>query len=193
MTAYSSVAQIGYIYMGLGLGSEIGVIASVFHILSHAVSKALLFVSASGITNASGKNKDFASLTGAGFRNRLAGIAFTVGSLSMVGFPMFAGFISKFWFAQAAFENADQTKTFLALLVLIISTVLNAIYFMKTVIRIYTPATALAKERNYQNITIRQQIPKSIAMVGFVVMNLLLGMCSEPIMKLIQSGLEMFG
>lgn len=193
MTAYSSVAQIGYIYMGLGLGSEIGVIASVFHILSHAVSKALLFVSASGITCASGKNKDFASLTGAGFRNRLAGIAFTVGSLSMVGFPMFAGFISKFWFAQAAFENADHTKTFLALLVLIISTVLNAIYFMKTVIRIYTPATALAKERNYQNITIRQQAPKSFAMICFVAMNFLLGMCSEPIMKLIQSGLEMFG
>lgn len=193
MIAYSSVAQIGYIYMGLGLGSEIGVIASVFHILSHATSKALLFVSASGITCASGKNKDFASLTGAGFRNRLAGIAFTVGSLSMVGFPTFAGFISKFWFAQAAFENANHTKTLLALLVLIISTVLNAIYFMKTAIRIYTPASALEKERNYQNITIRQQAPKSFAMVCFVAMNFLLGMCSDPIIKLIQSGLEMFG
>lgn len=193
MIAYSSVAQIGYIYMGLGLGTEIGVIASVFHILSHAASKALLFVSASGITAASGKNKDFASLTGAGFRNKLAGIAFTVGSLSMVGFPTFAGFISKFWFAQAAFENYNNTKMILALLVLIISTVLNAIYFMKTVIRIYTPARALAKERNYQNIAIGQQAPKSFAMICFVVMNFFLGMCSDPIIQLIQSGLEMFG
>ena len=193
MIAYSSVAQIGYIYMGLGLGTEIGVIASVFHILSHAASKALLFVSASGITAASGKNKDFASLTGAGFRNKLAGAAFTVGSLSMVGFPTFAGFISKFWFAQAAFENYNHTKMILALLVLIISTVLNAIYFMKTVIRIYTPARALATERNYQNITIGQQAPKSFAMICFVVMNFFLGMCSDPIIQLIQSGLEMFG
>ncbi len=191
MIAYSSVAQIGYIYMGLGLGSEIGVVASVFHILSHAVSKALLFVSASGITAASGKNKDFASLTGAGFRNYLAGIAFTVGSLSMVGFPTFAGFISKFWFAQAAFEN--NVKMLPALLVLIISTVLNAIYFMKTVIRIYTPARALALERGYQRIKISQQAPKSFAMVGFIVLNFLLGMCSEPVIRLIQSGLAMFG
>ena len=191
MVAYSSVAQIGYIYMGLGLGSEIGVVAAVFHILSHAASKALLFVSASGITAASGKNKDFASLTGAGFRNRLAGIAFTVGSLSMVGFPMFAGFISKFWFAQAAFES--NSKMLAALIVLIISTVLNAIYFMKTVIRIYTPARALAAERNYQNISIMQQAPKSFAMIFFVVINFALGMCSEPIIKLIQSGLAMFG
>lgn len=191
MIAYSSVAQIGYIYMGLGLGSEIGVIASVFHILSHAASKSLLFVAASGITRCSGKNQDFASLTGAGFRNRLAGIAFTVGSLSMVGFPTFAGFISKFWFAQAAFQN--DVKMLPALLVLIISTVLNAIYFMKTVIRIYTPAPMLAQERQYQTITLRQQAPKSFAMICLIGLNFALGMCSEPVIRLIQSGLEMFG
>ena len=191
MIAYSSVAQIGYIFMGLGFGTEIGVVASVFHILSHAVSKALLFVSASGITNASGKNKDFASLTGAGFRNRIAGVGFTVGSLSMVGFPLFAGFISKFWFAQAAFGH--EYKMLPALLALVISTILNAIYFMKTVIRIYTPAKQLETERNYETISIRQQVPKSFAIIGFILLNFLLGMCSDTFIKLIQNGLEMFG
>ena len=191
MIAYSSVAQIGYIFMGLGFGTEIGVVASVFHILSHAVSKALLFVSPSGITNASGKNKDFASLTGAGFRNRIAGVGFTVGSLSMVGFPLFAGFISKFWFAQAAFGH--EYKMLPALLALVISTILNAIYFMKTVIRIYTPAKQLETERNYETISIRQQVPKSFAIIGFILLNFLLGMCSDTFIKLIQNGLEMFG
>ena len=191
MIAYSSVAQIGYIFMGLGFGTEIGVVASVFHILSHAVSKALLFVSASGITNASGKNKDFASLTGAGFRNRIAGVGFTVGSLSMVGFPLFAGFISKFWFAQAAFGH--EYKMLPALLALVISTILNAIYFMKTVIRIYTPAKQLETERNYETISIRQQVPKSFAIIGFILLNFLLGMCSDTFIRLIQNGLEMFG
>ena len=191
MIAYSSVAQIGYIFMGLGFGTEIGVVASVFHILSHAVSKALLFVSASGITNASGKNKDFASLTGAGFRNRIAGVGFTVGSLSMVGFPLFAGFISKFWFAQAAFGH--EYKMLPALLALVISTILNAIYFMKTVIRIYTPAKQLETERNYETISIRQQVPKSFAIIGFILLNFLLGMWSDTFIRLIQNGLEMFG
>ena len=50
MIAYSSVAQIGYIYMGFGLGTELGVLASVFHIICHAATKALLFLSASSLT-----------------------------------------------------------------------------------------------------------------------------------------------
>ena len=191
MIAYSSVAQTGYIFMGLGFGTEIGVVASVFHILSHAVSKALLFISASGITSASGKNKDFASLTGAGFRNKIAGLGFTVGALSMVGFPMFAGFISKFWFAQAAFGH--DYKMLPALLALVISTILNAIYFMKTVIRIYTPAKQLETERGYQTITIGQQLPKCFAMIGFIILNFVFGMCSDTFIRLIKSGLEMFG
>ena len=84
MIAFSSVAQIGYIYMGFGLGTTAGTIASMYHIVSHGATKALLFVAASGITDASGDSTDFFRLTGAGYRNKLAGVAFTVGSLSMV-------------------------------------------------------------------------------------------------------------
>ena len=109
----------------------------------------------------------------------------------MVGFPLFAGFISKFWFAQAAFGH--EYKMLPALLALVISTILNAIYFMKTVIRIYTPAKQLETERNYETISIRQQVPKSFAIIGFILLNFLLGMCSDTFIKLIQNGLEMFG
>ena len=137
MIAYSSVAQIGYIYMGFGLGTTEGVIASIFHILSHAATKSLLFISASGITDVSGKHKDFFELTGAGYRNKVAGVAFTVGSLSMVGFPLFSGFISKILFAQAAVGHTF--KMLPTLIALALSTVLNTVYFLKTVIRIYTP------------------------------------------------------
>ena len=52
MISFSSVAQIGYIYMGFGLGTELGMIASVYHIISHAATKSLLFLSAVGITDA---------------------------------------------------------------------------------------------------------------------------------------------
>ena len=108
MIAYSSVAQIGYIYMGLGLGTAAGVTASIYHVLSHAATKSLLFVSAKGITDSSGNSTKFVDLTGAGFRNKLAGVAFTVGSLSMVGFPMFSGFISKLLFAQSAVGHTHK-------------------------------------------------------------------------------------
>ena len=116
--------------------------ASVFHILSHAATKSLLFIAAVGLTDVSGRNRQFVELTGAGYRNRWAGVAFTVGSLSMVGVPLFSGFISKLLFSQAAVQN--HAKMLPALIVLGISTILNAIYFMKTVIRIYTPVDETA-------------------------------------------------
>ena len=66
MIAFSSVAQIGYIYMGFGLGTAEGVIASIYHVVSHSASKSLLFVAASGLTDASGESCRYPDLTGAG-------------------------------------------------------------------------------------------------------------------------------
>lgn len=191
MISFSSVAQIGYIYMGFGLGTTAGVIASIYHIFSHAATKALLFIAGSGITDASGDSTDFFDLSGAGFRNKLAGIAFTVGSLSMVGFPAFSGFISKLLFAQAAVEcNHKMLPTLIALA---ISTVLNAIYFMKTVIRLYTPDRRPASERNScVAVTVKDQPEKSVALVFFIALNLVLGVCSGPLVQMIQNGLNMF-
>lgn len=259
MIAFSSVAQIGYIYMGFGLGTEVAVTASVYHVLSHAATKSLLFVAASGITDASGGSRHFRDLTGAGYRNKLAGIAFTVGSLSMVGIPMFSGFVSKLLFAQAAMGHAR--KMLPTLITLAISTVLNAVYFMKTVIRIYTPVPvgvagagqaadagqavvagqdavagqgvaagqatlagqeamegpaaaagqatlagqvpaagqAVTAENRSQtptvacrNVPFTEQPVKSIAMILFIALNVLLGLSSEPVIRLIESGLAMF-
>ncbi len=191
MIAYSSVAQIGYIYMGFGLGTTEGVIASIFHILCHAATKSLLFVSASGLTDVSGNNQAFSELSGAGYRNKVAGLTFTIGALSMVGFPALSGFISKILFAQAAVGH--HYKMLPTLIALAISTVLNTIYFLKTVIRIYTPMDkAEREEKNYGTITIRQQPVKAAAMVCFIIINLMLGLFSQPIVNLIESGLGMF-
>lgn len=190
MIAYSSVAQIGYIYMGFGLGTTAGVIASIYHIVAHAATKALLFIAASGLTDASGDSTDFFDLTGAGFRNKLAGVAFTAGSLSMVGFPMFAGFISKILFAQAGVES--NHKMFLTLVALAVSTILNAVYFMKTVIRIYTPVRGEPAGKRFKKIAPKEQPAKAFAMVCFIILNMVLGLCSEPIVRLFESGLRMF-
>ncbi len=189
MIAYSSVAQIGYIYMGFGLGTLPGVIASIYHILSHAATKSLLFVAASGLTDSAGDSTDFSDLTGAGYRNKLAGIAFTVGSLSMVGFPVFSGFISKLLFAQAAVGH--EIKMLPTLIALAISTILNALYFMNTVIRIYTPERRRGNEKQ-RVVPLREQPAKSAALVCFIVLNIFLGLSSEPIIEMIRTGLGMF-
>lgn len=186
MIAFSSVAQIGYIYMGFGMGTQEGMTASIFHILSHAATKSLLFIAAIGLTDVSGGSRKFIELTGSGYRNKWAGVAFTVGSLSMVGVPLFSGFISKLLFSQAAVLN--HTKMLPALIVLGISTILNAIYFTKTVIRIYTPLNNCA----YTSVTFKDISAYAMVLVAFIVLNVILGISSQPVVDMIRQGLAMF-
>lgn len=186
MIAFSSVAQIGYIYMGIGMGTEAGMTASVFHILSHAATKSLLFIAAIGLTDVSKGSRKFIDLTGAAYRNKWAGVTFTVGALSMVGVPMFSGFISKLLFAQAAVQN--HAKMLPALIVLAISTILNAIYFMKTVIRIYTPV----EDTQYEKVTFKDMKLYAVILICFIILNVALGISSQPVVDLIEQGLSMF-
>ena len=148
-------------------------------------------MAASGITDASAKSNNFFDLTGAGYRNKLAGVAFTAGSLSMVGFPMFSGFISKLLFAQAAMEN--RHKIMITMIALAISVILNAVYFMKTVIRIYTPEKkTVVMDKGFEEIGFWEQPSKSAALVCFIALNVFLGLFSEPVIGLIEKGLAMF-
>lgn len=185
MVAFSSVAQIGYIYMGFGLGTQVAMVASIFHILSHAVTKALLFLSAAGLADVSGGSRRFIDLTGSAYRNKIAGAAFGAGALSMVGIPLFSGFISKLLFAEAAVRNSG--KMLPTLIALAVSTILNAIYFMKTVIRIYTPV-----KTDYPSVTVKKNKLFGAAMACFIALNVFLGLCSDWVVDLIETGLEMF-
>ena len=171
--------------MGFGLGTEEGMMASIFHILSHAATKSLLFIAAIGLTDVSKGSRHFQDLTGAGYRNKIAGVGFTVGALSMVGLPAFSGFVSKILFAQAAVFTGG--KTIITLLALSISTILNAIYFMKTVIRIYTPV-----KTDDDTILAGQQKEYTITILLFIGLNLILGLTSWPITEWILMGLSMF-
>ena len=190
MIAFSSVAQIGYIYMGIGLGVFQGYVAAVYHILHHAATKALLFISVVGLSNVSGGSKQFPDLRGAGYRHRSAGVAFMVGSFSMVGLPMFSGFISKYLFATAAMA-ANPKKVFLTLVVLAISTILNAIYFIHTVVTIYTPVEDENAEQERRHWHEKPWV--TISLVIFIGLNFVLGVYSQPVVDLITRGLQMFG
>lgn len=189
MIAYSSVAQIGYIYMGIGLGTEAGMVAAVFHMFTHSATKALLFISAVGLYEVSGDKKDYKSLRGAGYRNPLAGIGFSVGALSMVGFPMLAGFISKLLFATSALQSPN--KMIITLIGLAVSTTLNAIYFLRLVITLYSREG----ERETRGAAERSAVRKSswklrLAVLCFIFMNLILGLQSQPIVQVIAAGLS---
>ncbi len=186
LIAYSSVAQIGYIYMGIGLGTQGAMIAALFHIMSHAATKSMLFIAAAGLSEVSGNSKDFTDLKGSGYRNKIAGAAFTVGALSMVGIPLLAGFTSKVYFAVAAVD-AEPTKMETAMIILAISTILNAAYFIRSIISIYTP-----RNTKYNNPSYRPTKTMTAALILFIILNFFLGIGSNLIYRLIESGISMF-
>lgn len=188
MIAYSSIAQIGYVYMGIGLGTEAGMVAAIFHILTHAITKSLLFLSAKGLIDASGRKRAFAALQGSAFRNPLAGAAFLTGSLSMVGIPMLAGFISKLLFAMAAL-GAGPGKVLVTLVVLAVSTILNAVYFLHTVVRMYTPVGA---PEGCRGIHLHPSAGTACALLCLILLNFVMGLMSQPVTDLIQFGIGMF-
>lgn len=188
MIAFSSAAQIGYIYMGLGLGTLDGTIAAIFHIVTHALTKPLLFLAASRLEAVSGGSKRFSHLTGAAHRNRLAGFAFTIGALSMIGIPGFMGFISKLLFASSSM--VVPSKIIWTMAALAISTLLNTLYFFRTIIRIYTPAPTSPYAA--QRIGLRQQLTFAMSTFFFVAINLYCGLQSQPVVDLLTRGLELF-
>ena len=186
MVSFSSVSQIGYIFMGIGMGSEAGMVAAVFHILVHGMAKSMLFLSTSGLVQVSGDSKLFRDLRGSGFRNPIAGVAFAVGSFSMVGIPFLGGFISKVYFAKAAMQMRPVAML-IVLLVLAASTILNTIYFLRTVITLYRPALSEAPETKHH------PSPASVlSMLCLIAVNFALGTFSQPIIEAIRAGLRMF-
>lgn len=187
MTAYSSAAQIGYIYMGIGLGTKAALLASLFQIIAHALTKPMLFLSAGGLSDTVGGKQDFDSLRSSAHYNKSAGIAFAAGSLSMVGIPIFAGFIPKMLFAISAFGHGWQT--YIVLLALAISTILNVIYFLRTLINIYSPAIV---DLERKKITFGTVKAFSVIVLVMAAVNIAVGLHSQPIISLFEKGIEIF-
>lgn len=187
MTAYSSAAQIGYIYMGIGLSPTAGVLAALMHVLTHGATKPALFLSVSEIVDTAGGKRQFKFLQGMGRANPMAALGFSFGAFSMIGIPLTMGFMSKFLFAMAGMEN--RVKLIPTLMALALSTVLNTFYFARTVIRLWNePKGALPPKVSLRD----RRLYAGTALV-FIVLNLAAGIFASPLISLLEQGLALFG
>ncbi|HHI01285.1 MAG TPA: proton-conducting membrane transporter [Thermococcus litoralis] len=107
MFAYSSIAQVGLIAVGLALGTESGVSASVFHMFNHAIVKALMFLAVGYVAVELG-GTEINKFEGLGKRMPVSAFAITVGAISIIGIPLFNVFWSKVQLILAAL-NAQYT------------------------------------------------------------------------------------
>ena len=126
--AYSTVSQLSYVILASVILAPISILGAAIHIAVHAAGKITLFFCAGSIYTAS-KKKNVSELNGIGKTMPLTMAAFTIGSLSMIGIPPAAGFLSKWYILQGAY----QSHLWFAIAVIIISTLLNAAYLLPIV------------------------------------------------------------
>jgi multicomponent Na+:H+ antiporter subunit D len=136
LLAFSTIGQLSYIVLGVALLSPKGLTGGMVHIAMHAFGKITLFFCAGAIFVATGK-KYISEMHGIGKRMPVTMIAFFIGALSIIGIPPAGGFLSK-WYLALGTLQADQLPL---LLVILISSLLNAAYFMPIVYRAFFVAS----------------------------------------------------
>jgi multicomponent Na+:H+ antiporter subunit D len=147
MLAYSSVGQIGYVGLGLGLANPVGMVGGLLHILNHALMKGCLFLIGGSVRYRTGITR-IAEMRGVGRLMPWTMGAFVVAALAMIGIPPTAGFFSK-WYLILGTLEAENWWWFG---VIILSSLLTAVYFFRTVEMIFRepeagdPAESLLRE-----------------------------------------------
>ncbi|MDD8015187.1 MAG: proton-conducting transporter membrane subunit [Acidobacteriota bacterium] len=126
MLAFSTISQIGYMMLGLGLGTPLGIAAGLLHCLNHGLFKAGLFLCAGSVQHATG-TKDMDRLGGVGKRMPKTMALWLIGAGAIGGIPLLSGFVSKWLIYNAALEAGQIVPALAAW----IGSVLTVFYFLK--------------------------------------------------------------
>lgn len=126
--AYSSVGQMGYILLGIGLLQQRALVGAIFHIFAHALMKSSLFLSAGAVIYATGK-RNVSEWRGMGRQMFVTMLVFTVAALSMVGIPPLVGFVSKWELALGSLDAGNWGYV----LLLLVSSLMNFIYYFPVI------------------------------------------------------------
>lgn len=128
MLAYSSIAQIGYIILGVALATEAGLTASIVHIFNHALAKAGLFLVCGAVAYRFG-GTTLQHFRGAGRQMPVTMLCFVVCGLSLIGVPLTAGFVSKWQLVVAVMDK----NMWAFIILLMISSLMAVVYIWKVV------------------------------------------------------------
>jgi NADH:ubiquinone oxidoreductase subunit 5 (subunit L)/multisubunit Na+/H+ antiporter MnhA subunit len=124
--AYSTVSQIGFIFLGLSIGNEIGVVGAMLYILMHGLAKGGLFLCA-GIVEQNSKTKDIMQLGGLIKTMPITAVSFLLCSFSVMGIPPFGGFFSKYMVITAAIQKGQLWISFIFL----VGAIMTIVYLLR--------------------------------------------------------------
>ncbi|HET6604225.1 MAG TPA: monovalent cation/H+ antiporter subunit D family protein [Xanthomonadaceae bacterium] len=175
LLAYSTISQLGYVVLATMVLTPYSQIGAALHIVAHAFGKITLFFAA-GAIYVTARKTEIPQLSGIGRRMPLTMIAFSIGALSMIGIPPTAGFVSK-WFIIA---GALQQHSYFVLAVVVVSTALNAAYFLPIVHRAFARAEDSAPATDHGE----TNRPMAAALCTTALLTLLLFFFNEPVLEL---------
>jgi len=172
MLAYSSVAQIGYIGLGIGLANPAGLIGAVLHVLNHGLMKACLFLVSGNFRYRLGHSDIGRFDQSTRRRMPWTSAAFTAAALSMVGIPPTVGFFSKWYLALGTIAGSR----WLFLAVILLSSLLNAVYFFRILEKLYMKnpsGEAAPREARSREVPVSMLAPTLILAAALVLLGLL--------------------
>lgn len=125
LLAYSSISQVGYVVLGIGLGTPLGILGGVFHLLNHAVGKALLFLTAGAVEYAT-DSRDRLAMGGLAQKMPVTSTTGFVAAMSIAGLPPLGGFWSKLLIVMAAVQAGHPGYALWAVIVSVFTLALFA-------------------------------------------------------------------
>jgi len=133
--AYSTVSQLGYMFLALGVGAYT---AAVFHVMTHAFFKALLFLGSGSVIHAMGGEQDIRNMGGLSKKLKITFFTFTIGCLAITGIPPFSGFFSKDAILLAAFEHDERGKILILYSISLFTALLTTYYMFRLLFITFT-------------------------------------------------------
>ncbi len=193
--AYSTISNLSYILFGAALMSPLGLAAALCHLVIHAFMKICSFFCAGSVMHQTGKTQVY-ELDGLGRKMPVVFGCFTIASLSLMGIPLFGGFISKWNLAEAAFSCGSSTGAWLPYAgvgVILYSALMTGIYMLSVAVRAYFPVLAAgagAKQETDSKKTTQEEYRDPgwmmlVPLVIFAAVILLLGIRPGPLMELL--------
>lgn len=134
MLAWSTVAHMGYLLIGIGCASPLGVAGALLHSFNHAAAKSALFLGAGSFSTLSG-SKEWRSFTGLGRRFPREGAAFLLLAASIIGLPPLGGFWGKWMIVLAAMEKGRWVTA----VAVELGTALSCVYYVPVLFRLFSP------------------------------------------------------
>ena len=177
--AYSTVSQLSYVLFGIATLHPIGMAGALLHVLFHSVAKSLLFMSAGSVIHQTGKTH-VSDLKGVGRQMPITFACFTLGALSLVGIPPFAGFFSKWYLANGALASQMPVFGWLGPVILLLSALLTAGYLFPISVQGFLPGKSYDKHPG-KNCEAEKKM--TVPMIILAVSALLLGVFSSGLIE----------